>query len=85
MISGERRVSLTVHRHTPSGKKLLRNFAVDICGAKNNWTMSNFIDQEISRIRNLVGPTGQVLGAVVRPPSPLFPSLRFWALCTDSF
>lgn len=28
--------------------------------------MSNFIDQEISRIRNLVGPKGQVLGAVVR-------------------
>lgn len=28
--------------------------------------MSNFIDQEITRIRNLVGERGQVLGAVVR-------------------
>ncbi|KEZ42885.1 GMP synthase (glutamine-hydrolyzing) [Scedosporium apiospermum] len=50
--------------HTPCGKRLLRNFAVDICGCKANWTMSNFIDQEITRIRNLVGERGQVLGAV---------------------
>jgi GMP synthase (glutamine-hydrolysing) len=51
--------------HTPRGKDLLRNFAVDICGAKADWTMSNFIDQEITRIRKLVGEKGQVLGAVV--------------------
>lgn len=38
--------------------------------------MSNFIDQEISRIRNLVGPKGQVLGAVVR-----FPPFHFSLPC----
>lgn len=53
-------------RHTPCGTQLLKNFAAGICGAQTNWTMSNFIDQEIARIRNLVGPKGQVLGAVVR-------------------
>lgn len=50
--------------HTPRGKDLLRNFAVSICGAKTNWSMSNFCDQEIARIRNLVGPKAQVIGAV---------------------
>lgn len=50
--------------HTPRGKDLLRNFAVDICGAKNNWSMSTFKDKEIARIRALVGEKGQVLGAV---------------------
>ncbi|KAF4125475.1 GMP synthase (glutamine-hydrolysing) [Geosmithia morbida] len=50
--------------HTPRGGELLKNFAIEICGAKNNWTMSKFVDQEIVRIRNLVGPTAQVLGAV---------------------
>ncbi|KAH9905764.1 GMP synthase [Xylariomycetidae sp. FL2044] len=50
--------------HTPKGTKLLENFAVGICGATQNWTMSNFIDQEITRIRNLVGERGQVIGAV---------------------
>ncbi|KAM0278316.1 hypothetical protein ACHAQH_005235 [Verticillium albo-atrum] len=50
--------------HTPRGAELLRNFTVDICGAKPDWKMSAFIDQEISRIRTLVGPTASVIGAV---------------------
>lgn len=50
--------------HTPNGIKLLKNFAVNICGAKPNWTMARFVDQEIARIRKLVGEEGQVLGAV---------------------
>lgn len=50
--------------HTPNGTKILENFAVGICGAQQNWTMSTFKDQEIERIRNLVGEKGQVLGAV---------------------
>ncbi|KAL2005184.1 hypothetical protein VTN00DRAFT_3034 [Thermoascus crustaceus] len=49
--------------HTPDGTKLLKNFAVDICGAKQNWTMAKFVDQEIARIRKLVGDD-HVLGAV---------------------
>ncbi|ODQ82622.1 hypothetical protein BABINDRAFT_159174 [Babjeviella inositovora NRRL Y-12698] len=50
--------------HTAKGNLLLRNFAVDICKANQNWTMANFIDTEISRIRTLVGPTAEVIGAV---------------------
>ncbi|RFU34016.1 hypothetical protein B7463_g2308, partial [Scytalidium lignicola] len=50
--------------HTPNGIKLLKNFAVDICGSKQTWTMSAFMGQEIERIRKLVGEKGQVLGAV---------------------
>ena len=50
--------------HTPRGIKLLENFAVGICGARQNWTMDKFVDKEIARIRALVGEKGQVLGAV---------------------
>ncbi|KAK4059663.1 hypothetical protein Trihar35433_10710 [Trichoderma harzianum] len=50
--------------HTPRGKELLRNFSVDICGAQPNWEMSDFIEQEITRIRKLVGDKAQVIGAV---------------------
>jgi len=50
--------------HTPQGKDVLRNFAVTICAARTNWTMSRFVDQEIARIRALVGDKGQVIGAV---------------------
>ncbi|GJN82807.1 GMP synthase [Purpureocillium lilacinum] len=50
--------------HSLRGKDMLKNFAVGICGAKANWNMSNFIDQEIVRIRKLVGDKAQVIGAV---------------------
>ncbi|TPX13874.1 uncharacterized protein E0L32_005818 [Thyridium curvatum] len=50
--------------HTPRGIELLKNFAVNICGARQHWSMSSFCDQEIARIRALVGPTAQVIGAV---------------------
>ena len=49
--------------HTPLGKDVLSNF-VNICQAQRNWTMSEFVGQEIERIRALVGPKGQVIGAV---------------------
>lgn len=49
--------------HTPRGIKLLDNFAA-ICDVRRNWTMSNFVEQEITRIRALVGEKAQVIGAV---------------------
>lgn len=50
--------------HTLAGKEILRNFAITICNARAHWTMSEFIDKEVKRIRDLVGPNGQVVGAV---------------------
>ena len=50
--------------HTPKGKQLLSNFAVTICGARQDWTMDKFVDKELERIRAMVGPKGQVIGAV---------------------
>lgn len=50
--------------HTRDGKTVLKNFAIDICQATTDWTMGKFVDQEIARIRKLVGDKGQVIGAV---------------------
>ncbi|OTB03834.1 hypothetical protein M426DRAFT_321331 [Hypoxylon sp. CI-4A] len=50
--------------HTPRGSEILRNFAIDICGAQANWVMKDFISKEIVRIRHLVGDRAQVIGAV---------------------
>ena len=50
--------------HTPRGVKILENFAVRICGSKQEWTMDKFVDKEIERIRAMVGEKGQVIGAV---------------------
>ena len=50
--------------HSAQGTELLRNFAVDICEARQHWTMAEFASNEIARIRALVGEKGQVIGAV---------------------
>ena len=50
--------------HTPRGKQVLKNFAVNICKARQDWTMDKFVDKEIERIRALVGEKAQVIGAV---------------------
>ncbi|KAI8927846.1 class I glutamine amidotransferase-like protein [Entophlyctis helioformis] len=50
--------------HTPEGSAILKNFVIDICKTAANWTMASFVDKEIERIRAIVGPTAQVVGAV---------------------
>lgn len=49
-------------RHSVYGNDILKNFALDICGAKADWTMSNFIDMEIEKIRATVGDQKVLLG-----------------------
>jgi len=41
--------------HTPLGKDILRNFALNICGAKHTWTGQHFIDATIEQVRAQVG------------------------------
>jgi GMP synthase (glutamine-hydrolysing) len=47
--------------HTKHGMALLRNFAVDICGAKQDWTPAHFIESTVARIRAQVGETGHAI------------------------
>ncbi len=48
--------------HTPHGVDLLRNFALDICGCKGDWRMSDYAEQAGQRIRERVGKAGVVCG-----------------------
>ncbi|MGC8868879.1 MAG: glutamine-hydrolyzing GMP synthase [Sulfurihydrogenibium sp.] len=41
--------------HTLLGKEILKNFAVRICGCSQDWTMGNFLMEEVVRIRQMVG------------------------------
>ncbi|MGT2928832.1 glutamine-hydrolyzing GMP synthase [Streptococcus dentasini] len=49
-------------RHSVYGNDILRNFAVTICGAKADWSMNNFIEMEIAKIRETVGERKVLLG-----------------------
>jgi GMP synthase (glutamine-hydrolysing) len=41
--------------HTPLGKDILRNFALNLCGAKPTWTAQHFIDATVDQVRKQVG------------------------------
>ncbi|MCH8284805.1 MAG: glutamine-hydrolyzing GMP synthase [Chloroflexi bacterium] len=49
--------------HTEHGKHILRNFLYDICGCSGNWTPSNFVAEQVERIRATVG-SGRVICAL---------------------
>ncbi len=42
-------------QHTPLGSNILRNFAVNICGAKPSWTPQHFIDATVAQVKQQVG------------------------------
>ena len=48
--------------HTKQGRALLNRFVLDICGAKPSWTMPNYIDEAIAKIRAQVGNDEVILG-----------------------
>jgi GMP synthase (glutamine-hydrolysing) len=47
--------------HTPLGKEILRNFLFEICGCKGDWTAKQFIEEEIEKIRSIIGETDNVV------------------------
>lgn len=42
-------------RHSEHGNDVLKNFVFEICKAKGDWTIGNFIEMELEKIRNEVG------------------------------
>jgi GMP synthase (glutamine-hydrolysing) len=46
--------------HTPRGEQIFQNFLYEICKCSGLWTMGNFIEQTVRRVREQVG-TGTVL------------------------
>jgi GMP synthase (glutamine-hydrolysing) len=49
--------------HTPAGKEILRNFVVEIAGARPTWTPAGFVETTIAEIRERVGD-GKVICAL---------------------
>lgn len=50
-------------RHSEYGNDLLKNFVFGACGCKGDWSMANFIEMEMEKIRQTVGDK-QVLCAL---------------------
>ena len=41
--------------HTAYGERLIKNFLYGVCGAKGDWTMRNFVAEQVTRLRAKIG------------------------------
>ncbi len=48
--------------HTQDGTMLLKNFVVDICGGKQDWSAASFIESTVKELRQQLGDDKVVLG-----------------------
>ncbi|UCG31141.1 MAG: glutamine-hydrolyzing GMP synthase [candidate division WOR-3 bacterium] len=49
-------------RHTQHGKGIIRNFVFDICHGRRTWSVHRFVDEEIARIKKMVGRDRAICG-----------------------
>jgi GMP synthase (glutamine-hydrolysing) len=64
-IEGEQTWGIQFHPevyHSTEGKTLLKNFIVDICGCKQDWTPDSFIETTIAELKTKIGSDKVVLG-----------------------
>jgi GMP synthase (glutamine-hydrolysing) len=50
--------------HTEGGKDLLRRFLVELAGLKSDWNMGSVLDEQIKKIKEMVGPEEHVICAL---------------------
>lgn len=48
--------------HTVQGTQLLKNFVVDICGSKQDWSAASFVDTTVAELKAQIGDDRVILG-----------------------
>ncbi|MBQ7514424.1 MAG: glutamine-hydrolyzing GMP synthase [Prevotella sp.] len=48
--------------HTLQGTQLLKNFVVDICGSKQEWSAASFVDTTVAELKEQLGQDRVILG-----------------------
>ncbi|KAA6316995.1 GMP synthase (glutamine-hydrolyzing), partial [termite gut metagenome] len=48
--------------HTEEGTQMLRNFAVDVCGCKQDWSPASFIETTVVQLKEQLGKDKVILG-----------------------
>ncbi len=64
-IEGEKSWGVQFHPevfHSTDGTQLLRNFVVDICGGKQDWSAASFIETTVAQLKEQLGDDKVVLG-----------------------
>lgn len=50
--------------HSEHGTAVIKNFVLGVCGATADWSMADIASEFIEQVREKVGPTSHVIGAV---------------------
>jgi GMP synthase (glutamine-hydrolysing) len=64
-IKGETTYGIQFHPevyHSEEGKTLLKNYVVDICGCKQEWTPGSFVQNTVKELKEKLGDDNVVLG-----------------------
>jgi GMP synthase (glutamine-hydrolysing) len=64
-VEGEETYGIQFHPevyHSEEGKKLLKNYVIDICGCKPDWTPASFVHTTIDELKKQLGNDKVVLG-----------------------
>ena len=48
--------------HTVQGTQLLKNFVVDICGSRQDWSAASFVDTSVKELKEQIGNDRVILG-----------------------
>ena len=48
--------------HTLQGKQLLKNFVIDICGSRRQWSPASFVESTVSQLKQQLGSDRVILG-----------------------
>ena len=48
--------------HTLQGTQLLKNFVVDICGSRQEWSAASFVDSTVAELKGMLGQDRVILG-----------------------
>ena len=48
--------------HTTQGAQLLKNFVVDICGSRQEWSAASFVETTVAELRRQLGNDRVILG-----------------------
>ena len=64
-VEGEETYGIQFHPevyHSTEGTALLKNFVVDICGCKQDWTPDSFIETTVAELKEKIGEDRVILG-----------------------
>ena len=82
-IDGETSYAIQFHPevyHSTEGTQLLKNFTVDICGCKQDWTPDSFIETTVAQLKDKLGNDKVVLGLSGGVDSTVAGVLLNWAI-----